>query len=175
MNSTSLIFPVDLPEKIKCEAQIQDLLYPELDWVSGNTRVYGHTAIVFLNPSKVLKLIPNEKVKFFDVRRMKNVIRDIKANSFWLPPIQFDESLPKPKQFKLPNGSHRTILMSRNGINSVPYLTCDHMVENLIKEFGAEKINPKFDLTGLAYPVNYGLGLVLRDACWPPIIHTTVQ
>lgn len=154
MSEAVLIFPVDLPEKIKCEAQIQDLLYPELSWSGRNTRVYGHTAIVFLNPTKVLKLIPDGKVKFFDIRKIKNVIRDINANAFWLPPIQFDEGLPKSEQFKLPNGSHRTILMSRNGIDSVPYLTCDHMVEKLLEEFGAEEINPKFDLTGLAYPVS---------------------
>jgi hypothetical protein len=154
MSEAALIFPVDLPEKIKCEAQIQDLLYPELSWSGRNTRVYGHTAIVFLNPSKVLKLIPNDKVKFFDIEKMKNVIREIKANAFWLPPIRFDESLPKSEQFKLANGSHRTILMSRNRVNSVPYLTCDHMVKKLLEEFGAEEINPKFDLTGLVYPVS---------------------
>jgi len=156
MTSSTIIFPVDFDDSIKCHIDTQDLLYPELDWnISGPERTDKHTVIVFLNPSKVLKLIDKNKVDFFSIDKMNNVIRGIKSSSFWVPPIKFELHPYRKEFFTLPNGSHRTILMHRNNIQSIPYVTCDRMVESLLNSFGSGYINQNFDLSHFNYPVYF--------------------
>lgn len=156
MKNNAIIFPIDFDKSIKCDVNIQDLLYPELEWSSNSTtRTNKHTAIVFLDPSKVIRLIDKNKVRFFDTERMRNVITAIKSTSFWIPPIKFEQLPNDQRFFKLPNGSHRTILMQRSNIDSIPYLTCDRMVENLLDRFGSGKINAAFDLSKINYPIHF--------------------
>jgi hypothetical protein len=156
MTSPAIIFPVDFDESIKCHIDLQDLLYPELDWNnSGTGRTDKHTVIVFLNPSKVLNLIDPNKVKFFNIGKMNNIIREIKSSTFWIPPIQFDGHVDEEYSFTLPNGSHRTILMHRSDIQSAPYVTCDRMAESLLNRFGSGNINKLFDLTDINYPIHF--------------------
>lgn len=155
MKNNAIIFPIDFDKSIKCDVNIQDLLYPELEWNgNGATRTKKNTVIVFLDPSKVIRLIDEDKVRFFDIERMSKVITAIKLDSFWVPPIKF-EQFHDQKFFKLPNGSHRTILMKKSNIDSIPYLTCDWMVENLLDKFGSGKINATFDLSEINYPVHF--------------------
>jgi hypothetical protein len=136
---------------IRCDVDLQDLLYVELGWMGrGEKRVLGHTVIVLLDPNKILEtnLIDEDKKYFFDIDRMNLVIGSIKREGFFAPPIAYHKYT---KHFELPNGHHRTILMSRAGIESVPYVTCDHMANELLTAFEAKKITTKFDLSELNY------------------------
>jgi len=156
MNPNTLFFPVEFSNPIKAIAQASDLLSVEFDWnIAGPTRTNKHTAIVFLNPTKVISLIDADKVKFFDIGRMISVINGIQSSEFWIPPIKFESTAHNQDIFKLTNGCHRTILMSRSNIDSVPYITCDRMVEKLLQRFGSGNINKNFDLSSLNYPIYF--------------------
>jgi len=141
---------ISAARSIACDVDLQDLLYVELDWMGrGDERIYGHTVVVLLDPNKILEtdLIDIEKSLFFDIDRMNLVIESIKREGFFTPPIAYHK---RSDHFKLPNGHHRTILMSRAGIESVPYITCAHMAETIFKAFGATKSATKFDLSKLS-------------------------
>jgi len=136
---------------IRCSIDLQDLLYVELDWMGrGEECVQGHTVLVLLDPKKILQtdLICEDKKYFFDIDRMNLIIKSIKREGFWAPPIAFKKHT---KHFELPNGHHRTILMSRAGVESVPYVTCAHMAKDVLMAFGATKAITKFNLSELNY------------------------
>lgn len=87
-----LINDISEARSIRCNIDLQDLLYVELDWLGrGEELVQGHTVIVLLDPDKILEvdLIDEDKSYFFNIDRMNLVIEAIKREGFLTPPIAF--------------------------------------------------------------------------------------